>query len=279
MLRIVTDTGSDIPYLKGAEMGLEVIELDIRFDDMAYDYRNDPDFSVFYSNLTKAKNLPTTSQVTPGQYLDIFEDAKAKGDEVLALTLSSGLSGTYSSAISAQEMCEYDKITVVDSKNCSISQKLMVEYALKMRDEGKSRAEIEEVMLDLKDRMGFIVILDTLTYLKKGGRVPPAMAFIGEALSMKPLLSLNEEGKAEPIKKVRGFEAAKRGAFDHFDLTGYDEKWPIYFGYTQNIERGESFMQEGIARYSFKNCSVQAVGGVIGTHSGPNAVAIGYVKK
>ena len=279
MLRIITDTGSDIPHLKGAEMGLEVIELDVRFDDIEYDYRNDLDFNVFYNNLTKSKNLPTTSQVTPGQYLDIFEDAKIKQDEVLVITLSSGLSGTYSSAVSAQEMCEYDKITVVDSKNCSISQKLMVDYAVKLRDEGKSRDDIEKVLLDIKDRMGFLVILDTLVYLKKGGRVPPAMAFLGEALSMKPILTLNEEGKAEPLKKVRGFEAAKKALFAQFDLSDYDENWPIYFGYTRNKERGESFMQEGKSKYKFKDCSLHSVGGVIGTHSGPEAIAIGYVKK
>ena len=279
MLRIVTDTGSDIPHLKGAEMGLEVIELDIRFDDLKYDYRNDLDFSVFYNNLTKSKNLPTTSQVTPGQYLDVFEDAKAKGDEVLVITLSSGLSGTYSSAVTAQEMCEYENISVIDSKKCSISLKLMVEHALKLRDEGKSRADIEKVLLDVRERMGFIVILDTLVYLKKGGRVPPAMAFLGEALSMKPILKFNEEGKPEPLKKVRGFEAAKKALFAHFDSLNYDEDWPVYFGYARNKERGEIFMQEGKSRYNFKECSLHSVGGVIGTHSGPEAVAIGYVEK
>ena len=279
MLRIVADTGSDISYLRGAEAGIDVIELDIRFDDLSYDYRNDPDFSAFYSNLTKSKTLPTTSQVTPGQYLDVFEDAKAKGDEVLVITLSSGLSGTYSSAISAQEMCGYDKITVIDSKQGSISLKLMVEHANKLRNEGKSRADIEKVLLDIRDRVSLLVILDTLSYLKKGGRVPPAMAFLGEALSMKPILALNSEGKVEPIKKVRGFEAAKKALFAHFDTTGFDEHWPVYFGYTQNKERGESFMQDGKSKYNFKACSLHSVGGVIGTHSGPNAVAVGYVKK
>jgi len=279
MLRIITDTGSDIPYLNGADMGVEVIELDIRFDDITYDYRNDLDFNKFYSNLTQSKNLPTTSQVTPGQYLDIFEDAKAKGDEVLAITISGGLSGTYSSAITAQEMCAYDNITVVDSRQCSIALKMMVQHAVKLRDEGKSRAEIEKTMLDLRERVGFIVILDTLTYLKKGGRVPPAMAFIGEMLSMKPIVGLNAEGKVEAIKKARGFEAAKRVFAEQVELTGFDKNWPIYFGYTQNEQRGESFMQENKDKLGIKDCNLHSVGGVIGTHSGPNAVAIAYVKK
>ncbi|MCL2421260.1 MAG: DegV family protein [Defluviitaleaceae bacterium] len=278
MLRIVADTGSDIAYLNADAAGVEVIELDIRFDDFAYDYRNDPDFNVFYDNLTKAKNLPTTSQVTPGQYLDIFEDAKEKGDEVLAITISGGLSGTYSSAVTAQEMCGYKNITVVDSKQCSISLRMMVEHAVKMRGEGQSRAAIAEALQELRDRMGFLVMLDTLTYLKKGGRVPPAMAFLGEILNMKPIVTLNAEGKVEAIKKARGFEAGKKALWAQFESTGYDKRWPVCFGYTQNAARGEAFLQESKDKYGLTDCKLLSVGGVIGTHAGPNAIAIGYVK-
>jgi len=278
MLRIVTDTGSDIPYLNAAALGLEVIELDIRFEDFSYDYRNDPDFSVFYENLTRSKNLPTTSQVTPGQYLDVFEDAKAKGDEVIVITISSGISGTYSSAITAQEMCGYDGITVVDSLQASVTQRMLAEHAVKLRDEGQSRAAIAEALQDLRGRMGLLVILDTLTYLKKGGRVPPAMAFLGEVLNMKPIVTVTgEAGKIEALKKARGFEAAKKALWAQFESTGYDKGWPISFGYTHDKLRGEAFMQEGKNKYGL-DCRLTAVGGVIGTHSGPNAVALGYVK-
>jgi len=279
MLRIITDTGSDIPYLKAGELGIEIIALDIKFDDFPYDYRNDTDFGVFYENLKRSKNLPTTSQVTPGQYLDIFNDAKEKGDEILVITISGGLSGTYSSAVTAKEMSEYDNITIVDSVQCSINLQMMVEHAVKLRDQGQSRDAIAEVLQELRGRMGFLVMLDTLTYLKKGGRVPPAMAFLGEMLSMKPIVTLNEEGKVEPIKKARGFEAGKRALLEQFESTGYDADWPVYFGYTENEQRGEAFMQEGKGKYSLTECRLLPVGGVIGTHSGPNAIAIGYVRK
>ena len=278
MIRIVTDTGSDITYSAAGPLGIESIELDVRFDDFPYDYRNDTDFSVFYENLTKSKNLPTTSQVTPGQYLEVFEDAKEKGDEVLVITISSGLSGTYSSAVMAKETCGYDAITLVDSLQCSVSQRMMVEYAVKLRDAGKSRVAIGEELEDLKSRLFFIVMLDTLTYVKKGGRIPPAMAILGEMLKIKPTVIVRD-GKVDSLKKARGFEAGKQAMWTQFEADGYDEGWPVCFGYSQNLDRGEAFMQETISKFGLKDCKLFPVGGVIGTHGGPNAIGIGYVKK
>ena len=278
MIRIVTDTGSDITYSAAKSLGLESIELDVRFDDFPYDYRNDADFSVFYENLTKSKNLPTTSQVTPGQFLDIFNDAKEKGDEVLVITISSGLSGTYSSAVIAKETCGYDAITLVDSRQCSVSQRMLVEHAVKLRDEGKSRTEIGEELENLRDRMFFIVMLDTLTYVKKGGRVPPAMAVLGEMLKIKPTVIVRD-GKVDSLKKARGFEAGKQAMWAQFEADGYDKDWPVYIGYSLNKDRGEAFMQETKEKFGLTECKLFPVGGVIGTHGGPNAIGIGYVKK
>ena len=95
MLRIITDTGGDVTYLGAPEIGMEAVELAVQFEEFPYDYRNDTDFTVFYETLEKSKKLPTTSQPTPAQYLDIFEDTKEKGDEVLVLTISAGISGVY----------------------------------------------------------------------------------------------------------------------------------------------------------------------------------------
>ncbi|MCL2421860.1 MAG: DegV family protein [Defluviitaleaceae bacterium] len=280
MLRIVTDTGSDITTLGAGALGMESLQLDIKFDEFNYDIRNDLDFTVFYDNLVKAKKLPTTSQVNPGQYLEIFNDAKAKGDEVLVITLSSGLSGTYQSAIMALAECEYEGITVVDSKQAIISQRVLAEQAVKMRDEGKSRGEIEQFVLGLRDRLVVCGMLDTLTYLKKGGRVPPAMALIGNALKVKPVVIL-KDSKLEPLDKVRGLQAGKRAMWDQFEKDGYDENWPVYFGHTNFEARGIEFMNETIEKYGLNKdkCIMYPIGGVIGTHLGPGGLIIGYVKK
>jgi len=278
MIRILTDTGSDIPYLGADALGVEVVELDIQFDDFPYDYRNDPDFSVFFENLTRSKTLPTTSLVAPAQYLDIFTEAQEKGEEMLVITISSKISGTYGSAVLAQELCEYDGITVVDSRQCSYTQRMLVEYAVKLRNEGRSRADIETALLDVRDRAVLSCLLDTLKYLKKGGRVPPAMAVIGEVLGIKPAVAMLD-GAVAPIAKARGFEAGKEILWNKFQTDGYDESWPVYIGYSQNRARAEAFLQETKDKFGLKDCRLIPVGGVIGTHAGPNAVGLGYMKK
>ena len=278
MLRIVTDTGSDITHPVAAELGVELLELEVRFDDFAYDYSNDVDFSVFYANLVRSKHLPKTSLVSPAQYLEVFNDAKEKGDEMLAITISGDISGTYGSGRVALEMCDYDGITLLDSRQCSFSQRVLVEHAVKLRDEGLNRSEIVDELMVLRSRLSLVVLLDTLKYLKKGGRVPAAMALVGEVLNIKPVVIVRE-GKIESLAKVRGFEAGKKILWQKFAEDGYDASWPVYFGYTFNKERGETFLQETKAKFSLAECRLFAVGGVIGTHTGPDAVAITYVKK
>ena len=279
MIRIVTDTGSDIPHLKAGALGMISLELDIKFDEFSYDYRNDLDFTVFYENLAKAKSLPRTSQVNPSQYLDVFNDAKEKGDEVVVITLSGGLSGTYASAKIAQEECGYDGISIIDSRLAIIGQRFQAEYAVKLRDEGKSRTEIEAALINLRDKMELAASLDTLTYLKKGGRVPPAMAFIGNAFKVKPLIQFNEDGKLEPLGKVRGFAAAKKAMWDKLEKDGFDTTYPVYFGHTNDEERGKAFMEETKEKFSITDCNLFPVGGVIGPHVGPGAIVMIYVKK
>jgi DegV family protein with EDD domain len=233
---------------------------------------------VFYEKLARAKKLPTTSQVTPGLYLEVFQDAEAKGDEVLVVAISSGISGTYSSAVMAKEMSGYEGVTLVDSHHCFTTQRMLAEHAVKLRDEGQSRAAIAEALESLRDRLVLLVMLDTMKNLRKGGRVPPALAIVGELLHIKPVLIVRG-GKIEALGKVRGFEAGKKALWKKFEEDGCDETWPVYFGFSYDKARGEQFMQETIAKYGLGECSMYPVGGVIGTHAGPGGIAIAYMKK
>ncbi|MCL2569428.1 MAG: DegV family protein [Oscillospiraceae bacterium] len=275
MLRIVTDTGSDITYLGAPALGLESLELSVQFEDFQYDYRNDTDFSVFYENLAKAKNLPTTSQVTPGQYLEVFEEAKTAGDEVLVITISGAISGTYASATMAKEECGYDGVTIVDSRRATISQRMIADYAVKLRGEGKSRTEIAEILEQIKEEVVLLVQLDTLKYLKKGGRIPATTAIIGEVLNMKPRVTM-VDGKVTPIGKSRGDTAGKQALWNLFAEDGYDPNYPVYFGYTYNKARGQAFMDETKAKFGLTNCVLCSVGGVIGAYGGANCIAMAY---
>lgn len=277
MIRIVTDTGSDITHVEASKMGIELMELGVTFDEFPYDHHNDLTFSVFYENLAKAKELPRTSQVNPSQFLEVFNDAKEKGEEVVVIALSGGLSGTFSSAQIAKEECDYKGISLIDTRQATISQRMLVDHALKLREQGKDRKEIEESLIKQTKLTGFACCLDTLTYLKKGGRVPPAMALIGNALKIKPVITL-KDGKAEPVDKVRGFQAGVRTMLSMIENNNIDPSHPVYIGHTNNEERGKTLAQEIKSKFQVKECHLYPVGCVIGTHAGPDAVAVGYFK-
>jgi len=278
MIRILTDTGSDILYLNAETAGVEVLEIDVKFEGLDYDYRNDTDFSVFYENLTKSKDLPSTSQINPARYLDVFNDVKAKGDEMIVITLSGGLSGTHASSLIALEECEYDGISIIDSRQAIGAQRLLVEQAVKLREENKSRAEIVKELTNLLDRVKLIACLDTMTYLKKGGRVPPALALIGNAIKIKPVIHI-ADGKVEALDKVRGANAAVKALHENFEKNPFDNNWPVYISHSNDEAKGRAFMEETKEKYGIKDCRLITIGPVIGTHVGPSTLALNYIMK
>jgi len=278
MIRILTDSGSDITHVEAKALGIELVELGVTFDDFDYDLHKDLDFSEFYGNLPKAKNLPRTSQVNPSQFLEIFNDVKQKGDEMFVISLSGGLSGTFQSAQIAKDECGYDGIVLMDSQQATVVYRMLVDQAIRLRNEGKNLAEIEAEMKKLGERVGFVFCADTLEYLKKGGRIPPALALIGGALRLKPVITV-EEGKAKTIEKARGLKAAIRVMHNYIQTHGFDPDMQVYFGYTGDEARGKEFMEETAAMFAMNNCKLYPVGPVIGTHVGPGCVAVSFFKR
>ena len=278
MLQIITDSASDITLSQAAEMDIHIVPLNIQFADGACPQETDEDFDIFYERLAASENLPTTSQPAPELYLKHFLDAKEKGDDVLVLTLSSGLSGTINAARIAKEMSGYDRIYVMDSRHAIASQRILVEYAVRLRGEGLGTQEIIEKVEALRDRATANGVIDTLTYLRKGGRIPAALALLGEAVHIKPVILL-EDTILKTIGKVMGRKAGKKMLHQSLEAHMPDPGFPVYFLYTYDRHIGEEFMAETIAKYSLQNhnCSLIPVGGVIGTHLGPNAVGIAYV--
>ena len=280
MLRIITDTGSDITYNAAKKMGITSLEIDVKFEGIEYDYRSDEDFSVFFKNLINSKNLPSTSQVTPAQYLEEFKAAKEAGDEVLVITLSSGLSATIQSAHMAQKEIEYNQISIVDSKSAVLAQRILINEAIKLNEQGVARLEIADWLTELRERISLFGCLDTLTYLKKGGRVPPAMAFIGNALKIKPIVFVqNADGKLGSLGKPRGTAAAKSIVWKKMEEEGFDEKYSVQFGCTGDPVYGREFMNETVEKLKIKSSEYHPIGPVIGTHIGPRAFVATYIRK
>ena len=277
-MMIITDSASDITEKEAEEMDIRLVWLKTKFSDGDFPMKTEEDFCRFFDKLAEEKDLPMTSQPSPEEYLEFFEEAKSKGEEVLVLTLSSGLSGTINAANLAKQMSEYDKIWIIDSEQAIITQRFLVQKAAELRKEGKTTEDIVEILEDLKKRVTVCGMLDTLTYLRKGGRIPAALAVVGNMLHIKPVIELKDK-TLTMLGKARGRSGGMKYLWKEFESYDIDREEPVYFGYTSDREIGEKFMMDTVEKYGLKNYKLYPVGGIIGTHVGPACVAISFVKK
>ena len=247
-MMIITDSASDITAKEAEEMDIRIVWLKTRFSDGDFPMETEEDFDRFFVKLAEEKELPVTSQPSPEEYLKYFEEAKEKDEEVLVITLSSGLSGTINAANVAKQTSEYDKITVIDSEQAIITQRFLVQKAVEMRDSGKSISEIENAINDLKKRVTVCGMLDTLTYLKKGGRIPAALAVVGNLLHIKPVIELRDK-TLTMLGKARGRSGGMKYLWDEFESYEVDLSEPVYFGYTSDKALSEKFMEDTVKKY------------------------------
>lgn len=278
MIQIVTDSASDITLKQAEEMNVQIVPLTILFEDGVCPQETDEDFQIFYEKLIKENGLPKTSQPTPNKYLEIFRLAKEVGDEVLVITLSGGLSGTVQSAKLAKDLAEYERIEIIDSKQAILTQRMLVEYSVKLRDEGKTLDEITALVLKQREKLTVFGMLDTLTYLKKGGRIPASMALLGNLLRIKPVIIL-KDSVLEQLGKARGRRDGLKMLCTQMEEAEIDLDFPVYFGYTLDPEPTKQFQMEMEQKFQLKNTKLYPVGGVIGTHVGPNCVAVAFAVK
>lgn len=278
MIQIVTDSASDITLKQAEEMNVQIVPLTILFEDGVCPQETDEDFQIFYEKLIKENGLPKTSQPTPNKYLEIFRLAKEVGDEVLVITLSGGLSGTVQSAKLAKDLAEYERIEIIDSKQAILTQRMLVEYSVKLRDEGKTLDEITALVLKQREKLTVFGMLDTLTYLKKGGRIPASMALLGNLLRIKPVIIL-KDSVLEQLGKARGRRDGLKMLCTQMEEAEIDLSFPVYFGYTLDPEPTKQFQAEMEQKFQLKNTKLYPVGGVIGTHVGPNCVAVAFAVK
>lgn len=280
MLRIVTDSASDITREQADALGVEIIPLNIQFADGPFVQETEADIVSFYERLEQADELPTTSQPSPERYAACFEAAKAAGDDVLVLTLSSGLSGTVNAANIGKEMSEYDRVWIVDSHHAITTQRALTEYAVMLRGQGLETEKLVEKIKAMRDRVTVSGVIDTLTYLRKGGRIPAGLAVVGNALKIKPVILL-EDKVIKTIGKAMGKEAGKRMLWQRLEKLPPDPEFPVFFVYTSDKAAGEAFMKETVEKYGLHGYEIRLVpiGAVIGTHLGTSAFGVGYTIK
>lgn len=277
-IKIITDSTSDISQEEAKKLDVSIVPLKVIVGDNQYDEGVDISIEEFYPILESSKTLPTTSQPTPTQFLPYFEEAKKAGDDVIVLLLSSKISGTVQSATLAKNMAEYDRIHIIDTLNASMGLRLLVEYAVNMRAEGKTADEIVSVLDEARHRLVLLAMVDTLEYLQKGGRLGKGAATMGSLLRIKPIVTLNQ-GSLEMLAKARGLKNGNKILSEQIaKAQGLDPNVPVYLGYTRDKEQVMDFKAQAIRDHHLDKIEIHPVGCVIGTHTGPGAVILVFLK-
>ncbi len=278
-VRIITDSGIDLPG--ELDPRLTVIPLGITFGATTYADGVDLTNDRFYEMLIESDELPKTSQATPYAYQQVLEQVRSAGEEAVVITLSSALSGTYQSAVTAA--ADYPEVHVVDSKNVTIGQSLLVLYALRLVDEGLGAAEIAEKVEAVVGRVCLLALLDTLEYLKRGGRIPKSVGAIGELLSIKPVVGV-EDGEVVMLGKARGSKNGRNQLHQQVEKHGIDFTMPVLLGYTGLSQKllkkyldDNRAIWEGVV--AEEDLPITSVGATIGTHVGPGAIALAFFAK
>ena len=278
-VRIIADSTSDLPQeLKGT---LTTVPLTIHFGEEEYIDGVTITNARFYEKLETDSNLPTTSQATPAAFEQVFRQAVEAGDEVVAITIASKLSGTCQSAmIAAQEFP--GKVFVVDSQNVAIGAGILVELAVKLAQEGKTAEEIAETLTRERENVRLVAVVDTLEYLKRGGRISKTTALAGGLLSIKPVIAV-EGGELSMLSKARGNRQGNQQMLKQIDsFGGVDFSRPVLLGYTGKSDALlNKFMDETTDYWTEHSGALRStlVGSVVGTHAGPGAVAVAFFKK
>ncbi len=278
-VRIITDSGIDLPG--ELDSRLTVIPLGITFGTTTYADGVDLTNDRFYEMLIESDELPKTSQATPFVYQEAFEQVRTAEEEAVVITLSSKLSGTYQSAVTAA--ADFPEVHVVDSKNVTIGQSLLVLYALRLVDEGLGAAEIAEKVEAVVDRVCLLALLDTLEYLKRGGRIPKSVGTIGELLSIKPVVGV-EDGEVVMLGKARGSKNGRNQLHQQVEKHGIDFGMPVLLGYTGLSQKLlKKYLDDNRAIWEGKvaeeDLPITSVGATIGTHVGPGAIALAFFRK
>lgn len=278
MTRILVDSSSDYGRKEIKEKNLEFIPIHITIGEKDYIDGVDFEKDEFYEILQGGSEFPKTSQPSPEAFLEVFEDAKAKGDSVICILLSSALSGTFQSAALARNIVDYEKIYLIDSLTATYPIKILADYALLLAQDGVEAARIAEKLEALKSRVRLFAGLDTLEYLAKGGRLSKSVAAIGELANIKPIITLTQEGSVGVLGKCIGKNKAITQVVRHLTEVPLDPSFPLYTIYTCGTENCEKF-EEKLAEHGYVINGRLQVGATIGAHIGPDAFGVVFVAR
>lgn len=277
-VRIIVDSSTDVSE-KYREK-IQFVPLTVRFGDKEYLDGVEISKHQFYEMLVESNVLPTTSQATPAAFAEYLESVASAGDSAVVITLSSKLSGTYQSAVLAAE--DYPNIYVVDSQSVAIGTGVLAQYAVELAQQGMGAEEIAQVLTQQREKVCVVALLDTLEYLKKGGRISKTVAFAGGMLNIKPVVTV-QDGAVALIGKARGSRNGNNLLVEKIrEAGGVDFERPVLLGYTGlSSALLEKYVDDSKALWAdhvdkLDGCLLCSV---IGTHAGPGAVAVAFFRK
>ena len=280
MVRIITDSAADFEPRELAEKNIHCIPIKVMLGDKEYEENINLSKDQFYELLASTGCTPKTSQPSPQILMDLFADAQKAGEEAVYISLSSALSGTYQSAVMTQEDFGSDSHLVLDSKNATGGQRLLVEYAVRLRDEGKSAGEIVEAVTAIRDKIVLYACIDTLEYLYKGGRISHTVYKLGTMAQVKPIIRVSQEGGIEVPAKAMGMRKGMDYLCKRLEQQKPSKEHNLYVMYTADRKCGQALAEKvrelGIAVPEER---IINVGAGIGSHIGPNACGIVYVEE
>ncbi|WP_035290982.1 DegV family protein [Clostridium sp. KNHs214] len=282
---IVTDSCCDLPeeYIKNNN--IPYVPLTYRFKGREYldDFGASLNYKEFYQGM-KSGEIPQTSQANPDAFYKVFEEILREGKDIIYVGVSSGLSGTHNSSNIAKEMLEDEykdaKIAIIDVLTASLGQGLMVIKAMEMRKKGDSFEKIVNYLEENKMNLNTYITVNDLNHLKRGGRISSAAALFGTVLHIKPVLTLNNEGRVIPVIKVKGRKNAigKLAEFVHNKLENSEEQIiTICHGDAQS--EAERLKELILKEFKVKEVIINHIGPVVGTFGGPGALAVFFIGK
>ena len=275
-VKIIVDSTADMRPEVASRVG--IVPLTVHFGEKEYIPGVNMDPKTFYEMLVESDELPTTSQPTPFAFEEAFREAVEAGYDVVCITCSGKLSGTNQSAnIAASEFP--GRVFVVDSNTIAISMGILAEYALQLVDRGLNAEEIVWKLMQKREKVRLLALVDTLEYLKKGGRISPTVALAGGLLNIKPVITV-ENGEIKLLGKARGSRQGNNLLVQEIQKAGgVDFAMPVMLGYTGLSDALlQKYVQDSAALWEghLENLSVSIVGSVVGTHAGPGAVAVAF---
>ena len=277
MIRILTDSASDILPAEAEALGVTVVPLNVTLEDGTV-LRDGVDLtpSEYYTHLAACKKLPTTSQPSPELFAEFFREAAAAGDEVIGIFLSHELSGTYQCARIAADMANADNVLFVDSTSVCLGESMLVRLAVQLRDAGKTAVQIVAQVEHARDHLHLVAAIDDLKYLRKGGRLSGAAAVAGGMLGIKPLISV-QDGKVAMAGKARGLPGAYVALFKKVEeMGGVHPSIPAMAGYSTSTREAAPIQTYLCDNLNVAEPLVRQIGCVIGTHAGPGAFGVAF---